>query len=75
MRAPGALRPRVWAVVAYLLGRQRIPDRQVAEAMDDLFVLISTGAVTRSTPRPPGACVASSPPWWRCCGPAGAARR
>jgi len=32
--------------VAYLLGRQHIPDRRVAEAMADLFGLeISTGAV------------------------------
>jgi transposase len=38
--------PRVRAVVAYLLGRQHIPNRRVAEAMDDLFGLpISTGAI------------------------------
>lgn len=38
--------PRVRAVVAYLLGRQHIPNRRVAEAMADLFGLeISTGAI------------------------------
>lgn len=48
--------PRARAVVAYLLGRQHIPNRRVAEPMADLFGLeISTGASTRSTPRQIGA--------------------
>jgi hypothetical protein len=38
--------PRVRAVVAYLLARQHIPNRRVAEAMADLFgVEVSTGTV------------------------------
>ncbi|MGH9099744.1 MAG: IS66 family transposase [Acidimicrobiales bacterium] len=46
VRAPVSYGPRVRAVVAYLLGRQHIPNRRVAEAMEDLFGLpISTGAV------------------------------
>jgi transposase len=44
--APVSYGPRVRATVAYLLGRQHIPTRRVAEAMADLFGLsISTGAV------------------------------
>ena len=44
--APVAYGPRVRAVVAYLLARQHLPTRRVAEAMADLFGLeISTGAV------------------------------
>ncbi len=46
VRAPVSYGPRVRATVAYLLGRQHIPTRRVAEAMSDLFGLsISTGAV------------------------------
>jgi len=46
VRAPVSYGPRVRATVAYLLGRQHIPTRRVAEAMADLFGLsISTGAV------------------------------
>lgn len=46
VRAPVTYGPRVRAVVAYLLGRQHIPNRRVAEAMADLFGLpISSGAV------------------------------
>ncbi len=46
VRAPVSYGPRVRAVVAYLLGRQHLPNRRVAEAMEDLFGLeISTGAV------------------------------
>ncbi len=46
VRAPVSYGPRVRAVVAYLLGRQHVPTRRVAEAMADLFGLsISTGAV------------------------------
>ncbi len=45
-RAPVSYGPRVRAFVAYLLARQHIPNRRVAEAMGDLFgVEISTGAV------------------------------
>ncbi|MGH9154719.1 MAG: IS66 family transposase [Acidimicrobiales bacterium] len=45
-RAPVSYGPRLRAVVAYLLGRQHLPNRRVAEAMADLFgVRISTGAV------------------------------
>ncbi len=45
-RAPVTYGPRLRAVVAYLLGRQHLPTRRVAEAMADLFgVGISTGAV------------------------------
>lgn len=45
-RAPVSYGPRLRAVVAYLLGRQHLPTRRVAEAMADLFgVSISTGAV------------------------------
>jgi transposase len=46
VRSPVSYGPRVRAVVAYLLGRQHIPNRRVAEAMADLFGLeISTGAI------------------------------
>ena len=46
VRAPVSYGPRVRAIVAYLLGRQHLPTRRVAEAMEDLFGLeISTGAV------------------------------
>ncbi|MGH9153861.1 MAG: IS66 family transposase [Acidimicrobiales bacterium] len=46
VRSPVSYGPRVRAVVAYLLGRQHIPNRRVAEAMADLFgVPISTGAI------------------------------
>ncbi len=46
VRAPVSYGPRARAVVAYLLGRQHIPTRRVAEAMADLFGLsISPGAV------------------------------
>ncbi len=46
VRAPVSYGPRVRATVAYLLGRQHLPNRRVAEAMADLFGLrISTGAV------------------------------
>jgi transposase len=46
VRAPVSYGPRVRAAVAYLLGRQHIPNRRVAEAMADLFGMpISTGAV------------------------------
>jgi transposase len=46
VRSPVSYGPRARAVVAYLLGRQHIPNRRVAEAMADLFGLeISTGAV------------------------------
>ncbi len=46
VRAPISYGPRVRAVVAYLLGRQHIPTRRVAEALSDLFGLsISTGAI------------------------------
>ena len=46
VRAPVSYGPRVRAIVAYLLGRQHLPTRRTAEAMDDLFgVTISTGAV------------------------------
>ena len=45
-RAPVSYGPRLRAVVAYLLGRQHLPGRRVAETMADLFgVKISTGAV------------------------------
>ncbi len=45
-RAPVSYGPRTRTIVAYLLGRQQIPNRRVAEAMRDLFGLeISTGAV------------------------------
>jgi transposase len=45
-RAPVSYGPRVRAIVAYLLARQHIPNRRVAEAMTDLFgVKISTGAI------------------------------
>lgn len=46
VRSPVSYGPRIRAVVAYLLGRQHIPNRRVAETMADLFgVRISTGAV------------------------------
>lgn len=45
-RSPVSYGPRTRAIVAYLLGRQHIPNRRVVEAMRDLFGLeISTGAV------------------------------
>lgn len=45
-RAPVSYGPRSRAIVAYLLGRQHIPNRRVVEAMRDLFGLdISAGAV------------------------------
>ena len=46
VRAPVSYGPRVRATVAYLLGRQHLPNRRVAETLADLFGLsISTGAV------------------------------
>lgn len=46
VRAPVSYGPRVRATVAYLLARQHIPTRRVAEALDDLFGLaMSTGAI------------------------------
>ena len=46
VRAPVSYGPRVRAVVAYLLGRQHIPNRRVGEAMEDLFGLaISSGTI------------------------------
>jgi transposase len=46
VRSPVSYGPRVRAIVAYLLARQHIPNRRVAEAMADLFgVEISTGTV------------------------------
>lgn len=46
VRAPISYGPRARAIVAYLLGRQHLPNRRVAEAMEDLFGLsISTGGV------------------------------
>ena len=46
VRAPVSYGPRARAIVAYLLGRQHIPNRRVSEAMADLFGLqISTGSV------------------------------
>jgi transposase len=46
VRAPVSYGPRARAIVAYLLGRQYVPNRRVAEAMHDLFGLdISIGAV------------------------------
>jgi transposase len=46
VRAPVSYGPRARAIVAYLLGRQHIPNRRVAETMADLFGLdISTGTV------------------------------
>jgi transposase len=46
VRAPVSYGPRVRAVLVYLLGRQHLPTRRVAEAMEDLFGLkVSTGAV------------------------------
>ena len=46
VRAPVSYGPRARAVVAYLLGRQHLPNRRVAESMGDLFGLsISTGAI------------------------------
>lgn len=45
-RAPVSYGPRARAIVAYLLGRQHVPNRRVTEAMRDLFGLeISAGAV------------------------------
>lgn len=67
-RAPVSYGPRVRAIVAYLLARQHIPNRRVAEVMGDLFgVEISSGASMASTSRPPGGSKASSPRWWCCC--------
>jgi transposase len=46
VRAPVSYGRRVRASVAYLLGRQHLPGRRVAETMEDLFGLkISTGAI------------------------------
>lgn len=46
VRAPVSYGSRVRANVAYLLGRQHLPGRRVAETMADLFGLkISTGAI------------------------------
>ncbi|MGH9149615.1 MAG: IS66 family transposase, partial [Acidimicrobiales bacterium] len=46
VRAPVSYGPRVRAVVAYLLGRQHLPTRRVAETLADLYGLpISTGAI------------------------------
>ena len=45
-RAPVSYGPRARSIVAYLLGRQHVPNRRVVEAMSDLFGLeISAGAV------------------------------
>jgi transposase len=45
-RSPVSYGPRTRAIIAYLLGRQHIPNRRVVEAMGDLFGLeISSGAV------------------------------
>jgi len=45
-RSPVSYGPRARAIVAYLLGRQHIPNRRVVEAMRDMFGLdISIGAV------------------------------
>jgi transposase len=46
VRAPVSYGTRVRAIVAYLLARQHLPGRRVAEAMADCFGLkISTGAI------------------------------
>ena len=46
VRAPVSYGPRVRAVVAYLLGRQHLPHRRVAETLADLYGLdISTGTI------------------------------
>ena len=46
VRAPVSYGRRAKAMVAYLLGRQHLPGRRVAETMEDLFGLkISTGAI------------------------------
>jgi transposase len=46
VRAPVAYGPGVRAVVAYLLGRQHLPNRRVAETMKDLYGLdIATGTI------------------------------
>lgn len=46
VRAPVSYGPRARAIVAYLLARQHIPNRRVAESMADLFGLdISSGAI------------------------------
>ena len=46
VRAPVSYGPRVRATVAYLLGRQHLPNRRVAETLADLYGLsISTGAI------------------------------
>jgi transposase len=46
VRSPVSYGPRARAIVAYLLGRQYIPNRRVVEAMRDLFGLdISIGTV------------------------------
>ncbi len=46
VRAPVSYGPRVRAVVVYLLGRQHLPTRRVAETLADLYGLrISTGAI------------------------------
>ena len=49
VRAPVSYGRRAKAIVAYLLGRQHLPGRRVAEAMTDLFGLeISTGATAEA---------------------------
>ena len=46
VRAPVSYGRRAKAMVAYLLGRQHLPGRRVAETIEDLFGLkISTGAI------------------------------
>lgn len=46
VRAPVSYGPRLRAVVAYLLGRQHIPNRRVAETLSDLFGLdVSIGTI------------------------------
>jgi len=46
VRAPVSYGPRVRAVVAYLLGRQHLPNRRVAETLADLYGLeISGGGI------------------------------
>jgi transposase len=46
VRAPVSYGPRARAIVAYLLGRQHLPNRRVKESMEDLFGLpISSGAI------------------------------
>lgn len=46
VRAPVSYGPRLRSVVAYLLGRQHIPNRRVAETVSDLFGLdVSPGTI------------------------------